>query len=94
MASEDLNAKFSAYPEIYSGELLSRMSQRVKDDIGSVAAQARGLFSEDEGEAQHSMRHFAWRFLFVLGFRELVRIQINILLDSKGMKTYVTRTFS
>ena len=33
---QDLNAMFDVYPEIYSGEFLSRMSQ-LKDDIESTA---------------------------------------------------------
>ena len=39
---------FGVYPEIYSGELLSRMSQ-LKDDIESTAAQARILVTDEEG---------------------------------------------
>ena len=54
VALQDLNAMFSAHPEIYSDEFLSRMSQ-LKDDIESTAAQALGFFSNEEGEAKHSM---------------------------------------
>ena len=54
VALQDLNAMFSAHPEIYSDEFLSRKSQ-LKDDIESTAAQALGFFSDEEGEAKHSM---------------------------------------
>jgi len=52
---EDLNAKFSAYRETYSDEFLSQMRHRIKDDIESVAAQARRFFSDEEREAKHSL---------------------------------------
>ena len=45
VASEDLSAKFSAYPDIYFGVFLSKMSQRIEDDIEIMTEQARGLFS-------------------------------------------------
>ena len=64
------------------------MRQRIKDDVESMAAQARRLVTDEEGVAQHSTRDFAWRLVLlgrvydaVPGFRELVRMQINILLD-------------
>ena len=64
------------------------MRQRIKDDFESVDAEARRLFSDEEGEAQHSVRDFAWLLVLlgrvfdaVPGFKELVRMQITILLD-------------
>ena len=47
VALQKLNAMFGVYPEIYSGEFLSRMSQ-LKDDIESTAAQARILVTDEE----------------------------------------------
>ena len=46
------------------------------------------MFSDEEGEAQHSVRDFAWQLVLlgrvfdaVPGFKELVRMQITILMD-------------
>ena len=74
--------------KIYSGEFLSRMSQ-FKNDIESTAAQARILATDEESMWPSTAR------VTVLGdmsclkvydavprFTELVRIQINILLDT------------
>ena len=41
VASEDLNAKFRAYPDIYSGKFLSRMCQRIEDDIEIMIEQVK-----------------------------------------------------
>ena len=89
VASEDLNAKFSAYPDIYSGEFLSRMCQRIEDDIEIMTEQVQNLFNNVKDEAQYNRRDFAWR-LILLGrvfdavprFKELVRMKINILLHT------------
>ena len=65
------------------------MRQRIKDDFESMAAQARRSVTDEEGEAQHSMRDFAWRLVFLgrvfdamPGCQDLVRMEINILLDT------------
>jgi len=65
------------------------MRQRVKDDFESMAAQTRRSVTDEEGEAQHSVRDFAWRLVFLgrvfdamPGCQDLVRMEINILLDT------------
>ena len=58
---EDLNVELSSCLEIYSNEFLSTMSKCIKDDVESMAAQARRLVNDEEGEAQRSRRHFAWQ---------------------------------
>ena len=56
----------------------------MKDDVESMAAQARRSVTDEEGEAQHSVRDFAWRRVFdaMPGCQDLVRMEINILLDT------------
>ena len=61
----------------------------MKDDVESMAAQARRSVTDEEGEAQHSVRDFAWRLVFLgrvfdamPGCQDLVRMEINILLDT------------
>ena len=39
------------------------MSERIKDDVESMAAQARRLVTDEEGEAKRSRRHFAWQLI-------------------------------
>ena len=61
----------------------------MKDDVESMAAQARRSVTDEEGEALHSVRDFAWRLVFLgrvfdamPGCQDLVRMEINILLDT------------
>ena len=65
------------------------MSKRIKDDVESMAAQARRLVTDEEGEAQRSRRHFAWQLGLlgkvvdaVPGCQEPVRMKINIFLNT------------
>ena len=65
------------------------MGKRIKDNVDSMAAQARRLVTDEEGEAQRSRRHFAWQlgllgkvFDAVPGCQEPVRMKINILLNT------------
>ena len=76
-------------PETHLDKFFTRMRQRVKDDFESMAAQTRRSVTDEEGEAQHSVRDFAWRLVFLgrvfdamPGCQDLVRMEINILLDT------------
>ena len=62
---EDLNVDFSSCPDIQSNESLFTMSKRIKDVVESMAAQLRRLVADEEGEAQRSMRHFAWQLVLL-----------------------------
>ena len=86
LALEDLNVNFSSCPDIHPNESLPTMNKRIKDDVESMAAQVRRLVTVEEGEAQHSMRHFAWQLVLlgkvfdaVPGCQEPVRMKTNIL---------------
>ena len=63
---EDLDVDFSSCPENQWNESILTMSKRIKDVVESMAAQSRRLVADEEGEAQRSMRYFAWQ-LALLG---------------------------
>ena len=62
--------RFECQVQFLSGNLFERvllhnMSKRIKDDVESRAAEARRLVTDEEGEAQRSMRHFAWQLVLL-----------------------------
>ena len=65
LALEDLNVNFSSCPDIHPNESLTTMNKRITDDVESMAAQVRRLVTVEEGEAQRSMRHFAWQLVLL-----------------------------
>ena len=98
---EDLNVDFSSCPDIQSNESLPTMNKRIKDVVESMAAQVRRLVTVEEGEAQRSMRHFAWQlgllgkvFDAVPGCQEPVRKKTSILLKHIPWRCHGTTCMS